>query len=125
MGHYTDAGELLRPALEIQLATLGENNIEVACTMVNLAAVSAHEGLHAEAESLYRRAIEIFERARGLNDEQVAWILLDYAWVLRQTGRKSEGRKLESHARAILAVHKKDDRTRLTVDMSDLLSPRR
>ena len=51
---------------------------------------------------------QIFERARGVNDEQVAGILLDYAWVLRQTARKSEARKLESHARAILAMHQNE-----------------
>ena len=91
--------------------------------MAKLAAVRFHQQLSGEAESLYRRALEVFERVRGLNDQEVAGVLVNYGWVLRQTGRKEEGKKLEARARAILAMHQ-DDRSRFSVDVSDLLSPR-
>ena len=123
LGRYPEAGELLHPALEIQLGTLGENNAEAASTMAKLAAVRFHQRLPGEAESLYRRALEVFERVRGVNDQEVAGVLVNYGWVLRQTGRKEEGKKLEARARAILAMHQ-DDRSRFSVDVSDLLSPR-
>ncbi len=124
LGRYPEAGELLHPALEIQLGTLGENNAEAASTMAKLAAVRFHQQLPGEAESLYRRALEVFERVRGLNDQEVAGVLVNYGWVMRQTGRKEAGKKLEARARAILAM-RQDDRSRFSVDVSDLLSPRR
>jgi tetratricopeptide (TPR) repeat protein len=124
VGRYSEAGELLKPALEIQLGALGENNAEAASTMAKLAAVRFHQRLPDEAVSLYRRAIEVFERVRGVNEEEVAGVLGNYGWVLRQTGQKEEGKKLEARARAILAMHQ-DDRTRFSVDVSELFSPRR
>ena len=90
--------------------------------MANLAAVSYRQGSLGEAESLYRRALGICERVRGPDDREMAAILLDYAWVLHQSGRKPEGKRLESRARTILAMHPGDS-GRPSVDVSELLSP--
>ena len=91
--------------------------------MENLARANFRQRSLDEAESLYRRALEIFERIRGANDPKVADVLLSYAAVLRQTGRKADGKKLEARARAMLVTHSRD--SRLTVDVSDLLPPGR
>jgi tetratricopeptide (TPR) repeat protein len=121
LGRYPEAGDLLRPALEIQLSTLGEDNPEVAATMANLAAVRVHQKLPEEADTLYRRALPIFEHTCGPNDAKVATVLSSYAWLLRQRGRKPEAKRLEARARAISLSHKNDE-NRLTADVSDLLS---
>ena len=123
LGRYPEAGELLQAALKIQLGALGENSAEAASTMAKLAAVRFHQRLPGEAESLYRRALEVFQRVRGANDQEVAGVLVNYGWVLRQTGRKEEGKKLEARARAILATLP-GDRSRFSVEVSDLFSPR-
>jgi hypothetical protein len=86
---------------------------------------------HASADTLFEKPNRCIgarsgsaNESVGLMDREMAAILLDYAWVLRQTGRKSEGWKLESRARTILAMHPGDS-SRLSVDVSELLSPQR
>src|SRR5262249_54796505 len=75
---YGEATELLHTSLEIQLDTSGENNIDVAFTMANLAAVTAHQGSYDDAASLYRRAIDIVGRIRGPDDDELGQLLLNY-----------------------------------------------
>jgi hypothetical protein len=59
-----------------------------------------------DAESCYRRSLAILEESDGPGHPDVATALLNYAGFLRRTRRKSEARRLEERANAILASHK-------------------
>ena len=120
LGRLPEAEALLRRVLEIQLQGLGEDSPDVAATMANLAAVSFRRNLPVEAAALYRQALLILERSRP-NDEKLVTVLSNYAWLLRQTGRRGEAKKLEARARAISVTHR-SDWGHYTVDVSDLLS---
>jgi len=98
---------------------LGEDNPDVATTMANLAAICVRLKMTVEADSLYRRLLAILDRSRA-NDRTLVSVLGDFAWLLRQTGRSREAKKLESRAHEIAAMYP-DDRRRYTVDVSDLL----
>jgi tetratricopeptide (TPR) repeat protein len=115
-----EAEALLRRILENQRQALGEDNLDVATTMANLAAVSFRRKLPLEAVALYRQALPILERFRS-NDQKLVTVLSNFAWVLRQTGSRGEAKKLEARARAISASHL-SDWGRYTVDVSELLA---
>jgi tetratricopeptide (TPR) repeat protein len=119
LGRFPEAEALLRRTLEVQRQALGEDSPDVALTMANLAAVNLRRKLPVEADALYRRALLILERSRS-NDRKLVAVLSNYAWLLHQTGKRSEGRKLEARARAISMTHR-SDWGRHTVDVSDLL----
>jgi tetratricopeptide (TPR) repeat protein len=118
-GRLSEAESLLRRTLEIQVQALGEGNPDVANTMANLAAIYVRLKKPIEADSFYRRLLAVLERSRA-NDRKLVSVLGDYAWLLRQTGRSREARKLESRAHEIAAMYPEDWR-RYTVDVSDLL----
>src|SRR5262249_3265051 len=118
-GRLPEAESLLRRTLEIQVRTLGEENPDVATTMANLAAICVRLRRTVEADSIYRRLLSILDRSRA-NDRKMVSVLGDYAWLLRQTDRGREAKKLESRARQIAAMYP-DDWRRYTVDVSDLL----
>ncbi len=103
-GRLSEAESLLRRTLEIQVRALGEENPDVATTMANLAAICVRRKLAVEADSLYRRLLAILDRSRP-NDRKLVSVLGDYAWLLRQTGRSREAKKLESRAREIAAMY--------------------
>jgi tetratricopeptide (TPR) repeat protein len=119
LGRLVEAEALLRRILEIQLLALGEDNPDVATTLANLAAVSSRRQLPVEAVNLYRRALPIFERSRS-NDQKLVIVLSNYAWLLRQTGRSRDAKRLEARARAISVRHQ-SSWGRYTVDVGDLL----
>jgi tetratricopeptide (TPR) repeat protein len=118
-GRLSEAESLLRRTLEIQVRALGEDNPDVATTMANLAAICVRLKMTVEADSLYRRLLAILDRSRA-NDRKLVSVLGDFAWLLRQTGRSREAKKLESRAHEIAAMYP-DDWRRYTVDVSDLL----
>jgi hypothetical protein len=72
-----------------------------------------------EADSLYRQLLAILGRSRA-HDRELVSVLGDYSWLLRQTGRRREAKKLESRASEIAAMYPVDLRC-YTVDISDLL----
>ena len=121
-GRFSDAESLFRRTLEIQARALGEDSPDVATTMANLAAICVRLKMTVEADSLYRRLLAILDRSRG-NDRKLVSVLGDYSWLLRQTGRSGEAKKLESRAHEIAAMYP-DDWRRYTVDVSDLLQAR-
>jgi hypothetical protein len=114
---------LFQKTLEVQLQVLGDDSPDAGVTMANLAAVYSQQKLAQEAEPLYRRAETILEGAGG-NEQKLAVIMSGYARLLREVGKKSEAKKLEARASRISAA-RQNARDRFTVDVSDLLSPRR
>ena len=124
LGRYSEAQDLLRRALDIQVKSLGEKHPETAGTMNNLATICFHQGRYEEAEAHWTRALRIYEDTPGTR-QHLALMLNNYARLMRKTGRKSDAKKLESRARAIFSGSRPDEWDRFTVDVNDLLAPRK
>jgi tetratricopeptide (TPR) repeat protein len=91
--------------------------------MNNLATVCFHQGRYEEAEAHWKRALGIYEELGSRH--QFALMLNNYARLMRKTGRKSDAKKLEARARAISSGSRPNEWDRFTVDVNDLLPPRR
>jgi hypothetical protein len=102
-----------------------KNNLEAAEMMANLASVCLQEGMREESEILYRRAAPVCERIWGANDRRFASVLWNYGGLLRATGRKVKGGKLQARSKEIMAEVKRKSLNGLSIDMSDLLSQSR
>ncbi len=100
LGHLGDAQGFLQGIVEVQRQALGEQSPALATTIANLAAVKFRQGLPLEAETLYRQAVLILDRSRS-NDHKLAEVFTNFAWLLRQTGRRGEAKKMELRAGAI------------------------
>ena len=68
-----------------------------------LAAVRAESGHRDEACIAFRTALAVAESRLGYQHPLYGSVLLNYAAFLRRIGRKTEGKALESRAKAILA----------------------
>lgn len=101
MGLFDPAESLARGALEIRELTLGPNDLEVATSLSDLAAVSWRQGKLAEADSLSTRALEIRERTLGPNHPDVAKSLNGIATVRGDLGRLDEAESLQRRSVAI------------------------
>ena len=85
-----EAEPLMRRALEIDEATLGEHHPNVAVCLNNLAALLQRTNRLGEAEPLIRRALEIDEAAFGKQHPMVAIRLNNLAMLLLEDTNRSE-----------------------------------
>lgn len=60
---YKDAEDLIRQALEVQTRLLGENDVAIADTLLDLALNVSNQGRADEAQALFRRAEPIIQRS--------------------------------------------------------------
>ena len=93
-----EAEPLMRRALEIDKAALGEQHPNVATDLNNLAALLLETNRIEEAEPLMRRALEIDKAALGEQHPNVATDLNNLAALLLETNRIKEAEPLMRHA---------------------------
>lgn len=106
MARHGEAQALLEPALATREKLLGDNSIEVADILVNLAKARRESGQFAEAEAMHRRAIAIAEALLGPDDRKTAGYLVALADLFdttrTDTRQLQEAEALYQHAAAIL-----------------------
>ncbi len=98
-GEYGASEQLCMRALAIAQNALGEDHIDVARALNNLAVLYMERGRFVEAEPLVTRALAIRERAFGPDDPSVALALNNLALVYMETGRYADAESV--HARAL------------------------
>lgn len=86
---YKSAIELLKKSLAIREKALGEDHLEVASTLHNLANVYQKAGKPDDAEPLYIRVISIRDRKLGESHDDTVRALIDYA-CLKKPGKTNE-----------------------------------
>jgi serine/threonine protein kinase/tetratricopeptide (TPR) repeat protein len=94
IGLYQDAESLLEGALRIRQETLGQEHLEVASSLHELALLRHDQGDHASAETLYRKALEIRRAHHGEKHLDVAATKFHLAWVLSDRGNFEESKQL-------------------------------
>ena len=80
----------------------GENHVEVALSLVDLAVLYNDQGEAEAAVPLYERALTIFENEQGPNSPDVAQTLTDLAVIHIEAGRDDLGRPQLERAKTIL-----------------------
>src|SRR5579872_649153 len=99
--HYTQAASLLRKALGIRIDVQGQNHIDVAESLTNVAGVSLYQGKYDTAEPLLARALEVRERAQGPEHPDVAICLNNLALCYHHQGKYADAEPLFRRALAI------------------------
>jgi tetratricopeptide (TPR) repeat protein len=94
LGLYQRSRPLLNLALDARLSALGDDNPEVATTLMRLAQLERDTGNFALARSYYEEALQIREQALGPYDLAVAETLNDLAALIWATGNYDESLKL-------------------------------
>ena len=103
-GKYNEAIYLTEKALAIRKKVLGENNLDTATSLNNLALLYQSQGRYSEAEPLYKQALAIYKAQLGDNHPSTATSLNNLAELYRKQGRYSEAEPLYQQA---LAIQKK------------------
>jgi class 3 adenylate cyclase/tetratricopeptide (TPR) repeat protein len=103
-GEYGASEQFCTRALAIAQNALGEDHIDVARALNNLAVLYMERGRFIEAEPLVTRALAIREKAFGADDPSVARALHNLALVYMETGRYAGAESI--HAR-VLAIREK------------------
>jgi CHAT domain-containing protein/tetratricopeptide (TPR) repeat protein len=101
--HQEEAERLLRDALALRQAALGEDHPEVATSLYNLGSQLAHRGDYADAEPLYQRAETIVRSKLSATHPALEQILLGQAELYGATGRPDEALERCREASAIHA----------------------
>ncbi len=103
-GHYDQAVEMAKKALQVAEQTEGPNHPSVAAPLNNLATMFSTQGQYVQAEPLYNRSLAINEQALGPDHPNVAQDLEDLAALYRKSGREKEAEAPEKRAAAIRAI---------------------
>jgi serine/threonine protein kinase/Tfp pilus assembly protein PilF len=98
-----EAEAAYREALDIGIATLGEDHDVVTSTMNNLGLLLSNRGNYAEAQTFMRRALAVDERKLGKDNPGVAIDALNLAQAICRGGATDEGAALAERAAAIFA----------------------
>lgn len=99
--HYTQAAYLLRKALDMRMQVQGQEHVDVAESLTNLAGVYLYQGKYATAEPLLDRALSVREQAQGSEHPDVAICLNNLALCYNQQGKYTEAEPLFQRALAI------------------------
>jgi eukaryotic-like serine/threonine-protein kinase len=94
LGLYDSAGPLLEEALKLRRQTLGEEQVEVAQSLNNLAEVLHKKSNYEAAEPLYRQALALQRKLLGQQHPDVAESLDNLAMVLVSRGNYKESEPL-------------------------------
>jgi len=86
-GKYGEAESYGKRILAIREKILGENDLETALALYNLASLYRDMSRYVEAESLYERAIKIVEKVSGANSPEFAKFLDSFALLQLLLGR--------------------------------------
>jgi tetratricopeptide (TPR) repeat protein len=99
-GQYTKAEKQFGAALK-EAEGFGPDDLRLARSLNNLAAVYAVQGKYDKAEPLYKQSLTILEKALGPEDPRLATCLENYGALLQKMGRTAEAETLEARAQAI------------------------
>jgi CHAT domain-containing protein len=100
-GNYAQAEPLFRESLELRQRLLGENNIETASSVDNLAGAYQSMKDYARAEPLFRKALAIKRHALGENHPQTVRSLNNLAGLYRSMGDYAKADQLLQESRAL------------------------
>ena len=115
-----EAEPLMRHALEIDKAALGEQHPTVAIGLNNLAALLLETNRLGEAEPLMRRALEIDKAALGEQHPTVAIRLNNLAILLQRTNRLGEAEPLMRRALEIDKAALGEQHPTVATDLNNL-----
>jgi TonB family protein len=97
-GHYDQALFYYQDVITIRTAALGENDVVLTPTLMNIALCHRARGDYAKAEAVYQRALAVRERALGPTHVDVIQTLQRYSCLMRRLGRKEEADSLSARA---------------------------
>jgi len=89
-GEYYDAEYPLKRSLTIRENILGENSIEVAAVLNNLAGVYKFQSRYEEAELMYRQSLKVMEKKFGLEHSCLVSILNNLALLYKSQDKHDE-----------------------------------
>ncbi|MFA6556840.1 MAG: tetratricopeptide repeat protein, partial [Candidatus Obscuribacterales bacterium] len=89
--------------LDIKLALYGEEHLETAINLHNLAVLNCAKKKWEKAEILFKRALEIREKLLSDTDKELVPILKNYGIMLRKTLREDDAKAVEARMAAIEA----------------------
>jgi tetratricopeptide (TPR) repeat protein len=98
LGHYTNAEQLLRTAVETRERTLGKEHPDTLGSVNNLASLLSDKGDYAEAEPLCRRALEAQERTLGKEHPDTLHSVNNLALLLQKKGDTGAAESLARRA---------------------------
>lgn len=110
----------LEKSVALNEAALGSGHPELIPSLLNLARLRLRLQHTAAAQDPARHALAIAEQRLGPAHPMLYQALSTYAGVLRKSRRRSEARKLESRAKAVLAANP-EHAAQSTVHVTDLL----
>jgi tetratricopeptide (TPR) repeat protein len=119
-GKRAEALRAREEALSLMETALGAAHVRLASVLANLAVDYLDQRRYKDAEPLLLRARGISETNLGADHPATGEILMVYAGLLRKTGRKPEGAKLEQTAKAILEGTEQGRSFRHVIDASSL-----
>ena len=93
-GKFNEAIPLAQQALAIRKRILGENHLDVATNLSNLARLYRNQGRYTEAEPLYKQSLELYKRLLGENHPLIATALNNLALLYDDQGRYTEAEPL-------------------------------
>ena len=93
-GKYQEAIPLAEKALSLRQEVLGNNHLDVATSLNNLAALYESQGRYTEAEPFYLQTLEIRKQQLGEDHPDYASSLHDLAGLYRSQGRYTEAEPL-------------------------------
>ena len=117
---FAEAEPLLRGALAIHEAAVGDQHFSVATVLNNLALLLHDTNRIVEAEPLARRALAIDEAAYGERHPAVATNLNNLAMLLKATNRLAEAEPLVRRALAIDEAAYGERHPKVAVDLNNL-----
>ncbi len=117
---YGEAEALFRSALALRKALLGEEHVDVAETLNNLAVVLREQGKYAEAEAMFRESLALWKKSTGEESRSIATVLNNLAAAFREQGKYAEA---ETMLREALVLWKKslgEEHPEVAVGMENL-----
>jgi CHAT domain-containing protein/tetratricopeptide (TPR) repeat protein len=97
-GRYNEAIPLAERALAIRQQVLGQEHLDVATSLNNLALLYSRQGRYSEAEPLYQQALQMRKKLLGDEHRLVATSLNNLAFLYSRQGRYSETEPLYQQA---------------------------
>ncbi|HUS05063.1 MAG TPA: tetratricopeptide repeat protein [Bryobacteraceae bacterium] len=104
LGNLEEARRLLEDSLSVRQQTSAAPGPDGGRTFGNLALVRFRQGDLPAAATLYSKAIPLLESRLGPEHPHLGMVLAEYSQVLRKLGNKSEAKRIERRAKAILAT---------------------
>lgn len=104
-GQYSDAEPLLMHALLIRRRLLGEDHLDIARTLNNLASLYRRQGKYDEAEPFYRQALTIREKLLGTEHPETARSLNNLAIFYQSQKEYKQAESLYQRTIAIYELH--------------------